>query len=182
MTIVLAKYLEKKSEEGCNELKGKRVLELGSGHSLLGIVSFLLGAREIVITDYPQPSIMELMQHNVDQNLKGKDLSNLSICPLIWGEKDMIDAAKPNYDVILAAELLYDEETIEPLLQTIAELSDRDTKVYMTHQEHGSKASALFLQKVGDHFETVRHIPLSEQHPSFKAENVGFTLLTHKRL
>ncbi|CAM9400068.1 unnamed protein product [Discosporangium mesarthrocarpum] len=46
-SLVLVRYLEKRPEE----VRGRRVLELGCGIGLPGIASVIMGAREAILTD-----------------------------------------------------------------------------------------------------------------------------------
>ena len=60
--IVLSNYLET-----CEDLKGKRVIELGAGLGLCGFVSALgCGASEVVVTDIGEH--VELTRQNIQQN------------------------------------------------------------------------------------------------------------------
>ncbi|KAI9833062.1 MAG: hypothetical protein M1819_003895 [Sarea resinae] len=47
----------------------KRVLELGAGNGLSGIVCALAGAAKVTITDYPAPEILANIKANVDRNV-----------------------------------------------------------------------------------------------------------------
>lgn len=42
------------------------MLELGAGAGLPGIVSAIKGASTVVVTDYPDPDLIENIAHNVD--------------------------------------------------------------------------------------------------------------------
>eukprot|EP00978_Attheya_sp_CCMP212_P009236 scaffold21809_cov52-Attheya_sp.AAC.3 len=69
--ILLAKYLEarpNKVRTECNaiKVKGQRVLELGAGCGLVGIVAATLGAREVMLTDLPYA--LPLLTENVMAN------------------------------------------------------------------------------------------------------------------
>jgi nicotinamide N-methyltransferase len=41
-------------------------LELGAGAGLPGIVSAIKGASTVVVTDYPDPDLIENITHNID--------------------------------------------------------------------------------------------------------------------
>ncbi|KAK4130989.1 hypothetical protein BT67DRAFT_428493 [Trichocladium antarcticum] len=46
-------------------VRGRTVLELGAGAGLPSIVAATLGARQVVVTDYPDPDLVETMWRNV---------------------------------------------------------------------------------------------------------------------
>ncbi|KAH8887503.1 hypothetical protein GQ53DRAFT_827286 [Thozetella sp. PMI_491] len=49
---------------------GLTTIELGAGTALPSLLSALLGARRVVITDYPAPPVMKTLQENVALNVK----------------------------------------------------------------------------------------------------------------
>ncbi|PSR76836.1 hypothetical protein BD289DRAFT_378443 [Coniella lustricola] len=49
-----------------DEIKGKTVLELGAGAGLPSIMAAVLGAKKVLVTDYPDVDIVETMWKNVD--------------------------------------------------------------------------------------------------------------------
>jgi predicted nicotinamide N-methyase len=48
----------------------QRVLELGAGTALAGIVAALMGAREVVVSDYPAPEVLVHIKANVKRNIE----------------------------------------------------------------------------------------------------------------
>lgn len=61
---VISEWLEDRPAE----VRGRTVLELGAGAGLPSIVAAALGARRVVVTDYPDPDIVETMERNVEEN------------------------------------------------------------------------------------------------------------------
>jgi nicotinamide N-methyltransferase len=51
---------------------GERVLELGAGSGLTGIIAAKAGAEEVVISDYPAPEVLRNILVNVERNLGHK--------------------------------------------------------------------------------------------------------------
>ena len=112
--------------------KGKHVCELGGG---LGVVSILLHklstAASVCCTDGDEVSI-ELLEKNAEStgcvvtaSDDGEDKDarsvnvNMGIEKLYWGEHDEFLAKYPHtIDTIIAADVIYEEEQIEPLLTT----------------------------------------------------------------
>ncbi|CAK7240612.1 MAG: Protein N-terminal and lysine N-methyltransferase efm7 [Sporothrix thermara] len=65
---VMADYLEEEQEQGRDLVRGKTVLELGAGAALPGIVcGLVLGARKVVVTDYPDPDLVATMRRNIEE-------------------------------------------------------------------------------------------------------------------
>ncbi|CAK7233838.1 Protein N-terminal and lysine N-methyltransferase efm7 [Sporothrix curviconia] len=66
---VMADYFEEEQEEqGHALIRGKTVLELGAGAGLPGIVcGLVLGARKVVVTDYPDPDLVATMRKNIEE-------------------------------------------------------------------------------------------------------------------
>jgi hypothetical protein len=50
-------------------LRGRRICELGAGAGLPSIVAALAGAETVVVTDYPDVSLIENLRWNGDVNL-----------------------------------------------------------------------------------------------------------------
>ncbi|KAJ3328090.1 hypothetical protein HDU76_010601 [Blyttiomyces sp. JEL0837] len=53
------------------DVRGARVIELGAGAGLVGIVAGLCGATEVIGSDYPDPGILEALKRNFVEGLGG---------------------------------------------------------------------------------------------------------------
>ena len=135
---------------------GKRVLELGSGTWLAGIMVEKIGARasEIVITD------LEQYTDHLERNVSMNDTTTCSVHALDWldvegfvktyapestqcgsiKEKQHIPTLPANptsssttctFDVILALECVYREDLYQPLIDTILHLSTKQTLIFL---------------------------------------------------
>lgn len=58
----MSKYLQ---QHGESVIRNKNVLELGAGAGLPSLVSAILGARKVVVTDYPDEDLISNIEHNV---------------------------------------------------------------------------------------------------------------------
>ncbi len=65
--LQLAEFIEEDEEWSVN---GERVLELGAGTGLAGILAGLSGAREVVLSDYPAEEVLENIRSNVQRNVE----------------------------------------------------------------------------------------------------------------
>jgi nicotinamide N-methyltransferase len=67
--LQLAEFIEEGDVQGRDwSVDGERVLELGAGTGLAGILAGLKGAREVVVSDYPAPEVLENLRGNVERN------------------------------------------------------------------------------------------------------------------
>ena len=133
--IVLATYLQtmnSQGEDGLREigltgdsLKEKRVLELGAGTALIGIVSWLLGAN-VVITDTAEAlnSTQENVKMNVNDTLRP---NSCSVEVLHWG-RDLQKWQGTSWDLILGADIVYVKETFTDLFETLIVLTESNKK------------------------------------------------------
>jgi len=103
-------------------LRGLRVLELGCGAGLLAIAAAQLGA-EVTATDL-DPRLLELCAANADANRAGAAGGAAGRCAtavLRWGDAAAVQAlgAGVGWDVLLAADCIYQPESTRPLLETL---------------------------------------------------------------
>ena len=115
-------------------VRNKRVLELGAGLGLCGIVAHKLGASEVCLTD-GDANVLKNLRYNVKANIKAEDNDECSTvtctCPqLIWDhnieqfldsqqQKQKGSGGRRYYDLIMAADVAYMSKSIEPLLKTV---------------------------------------------------------------
>lgn len=105
-SVGLAEYLV---EHCADSLRGQRVLELGCGTALVGIVAASLGAH-VVCSDIA-PQALELARLNAELN--GVRLAGT--CLVDWCAPPPLEA----FPLVLGADVLYDEVLVEPLTRTI---------------------------------------------------------------
>eukprot|EP00607_Mallomonas_marina_P004459 CAMPEP_0182437132 /NCGR_PEP_ID=MMETSP1167-20130531/84833_1 /TAXON_ID=2988 /ORGANISM="Mallomonas Sp, Strain CCMP3275" /LENGTH=248 /DNA_ID=CAMNT_0024629931 /DNA_START=130 /DNA_END=873 /DNA_ORIENTATION=- len=95
-------------------IQNKSVCELGAG---LGLLSILMDKMEvcnrIVATDGDDDTI-ELLLENVEENSCQIDVSKLW-----WGLHEGFLEMHERFDVVVAADVVYEEEQIVPLLETV---------------------------------------------------------------
>lgn len=63
-----AKYLVKRIDQQRIQVRGKTVLELGAGLGVPSLAAYHNGAALVVVTDYPDTDLLDIIQLNVDKN------------------------------------------------------------------------------------------------------------------
>lgn len=99
------------------ELRGLRVVELGCGLAVPSIVAALGGAR-VLATD-GDPEGIELAARNAAENG-----ASVETAVVRFESPDALIARGP-FDIVLGADLLYEEESVEPLLSLLPRLADQ---------------------------------------------------------
>jgi predicted nicotinamide N-methyase len=100
---VLARWIRDFRER----IEEKRILDFGSGSGIAAIAAALSGAREVIALD-TDPLAREAIEANAR-------LNSVTIATA-----DNLDAVEDDFDVILAADVLYDKDNL-PLLNIFAE-------------------------------------------------------------
>jgi protein-lysine N-methyltransferase EEF2KMT len=120
----LATYLC--SESGKRFVRGKSVIELGAGTGLVSILcAKYLDAKRVAATD----GSAEIINHlEFNMSLNGlKSSSRIETAVLKWGQSldgmflDDFDETR-SYDLIVAADVTYDPDSIKPLVATLSGL------------------------------------------------------------
>lgn len=146
--LQLAELIE---EEGEWDVKGKKVLELGAGTGLSGLVAARAGAESVIITDYPAPEVVANIKKNVDENLpEGMRIAREGNPPTClveghkWGElpKDdrFVQDHKGIFDVILVADCLWMPWQHSALMKSIAWFLSPGGKAWVVSGFHTGRA------------------------------------------
>ncbi|KAI7357823.1 hypothetical protein KC320_g1514 [Hortaea werneckii] len=107
-SISLAERISYDGDSGNNtwSVKGERVLELGAGVGLDGIVASLAGAETVSISDYPSEVVLANIRENARKNIPHHLNSKYTVDPHEWGICDSSFATKHahSFTRILAAD------------------------------------------------------------------------------
>ncbi|KAG9395163.1 Nicotinamide N-methyltransferase-like [Carpediemonas membranifera] len=107
-------------DEGIIDVRGKRVLELGSGAGLASIASCLNGAAAVYATDYPDEELIERLQTNINRNTKDT-ACDVHVAGFAWGSDTAPLLADGLFDVIILSDLLFNHSQHGALLRTCRE-------------------------------------------------------------
>lgn len=124
-----------------------RVVELGAGTGLAGLL--IAGATESAVTITDLPELAGLMADNVRRNC-GDGRGAIASRPLRWGVP--ADYGGAPYDVVVGADLVTSLYDPRALAQTVAALSGPRTRVYISsrarvdrpHEEFDAELARLF--------------------------------------
>lgn len=145
-------------------LAGRRVLDLGAGTGLVGLVAAAMGAS-VTLTDVPR--VLPLLTQNVAGATAGCWRSPSAhttpalagaaqVRPLYWGDRHDMDrllAEGGPFDVVLCCEVVYQQPpaVLDSLRQTIRELllPSEGTLVFAYQQRDGAEMSdSLFFRSL----------------------------------
>jgi len=191
-SVVLSKYLEY-SNAG-TQLTGKTVVELGAGPGLAGLTSAFLGAR-VIITDLAE--VVPLIRQNIDANADKITAAGGSALAreLDWFKAESqvpeianlmvenrvsidIDGSSPANvpDVVLSADVIWIDELIEPLLDTISRLVPPfavHTIVLLAYQSRSTRADDKLFSLLAYYRFQISPVPYEDMDPHFRARHIG---------
>jgi nicotinamide N-methyltransferase len=107
-------------------VKNKTVLELGAGAGLPSLICALNGAKQVVVTDYPDADLIENLKHNINICSGLPEPENISAEGYLWGastEKLTLHLAREErdagFDLLILADLLFNHSEHAKLITTI---------------------------------------------------------------
>jgi len=123
----LATYLENNAD---SLIRGKSVLELGAGAGLPSLVSAIHGARHVVVTDYPDPDLVENLQWNVDHCAMLPQPRNIEAKGYLWGAETEtlvsgLSSGEANFDLLILADLLFNHSEHRKLVSSVQQMLKR---------------------------------------------------------
>ncbi|CAI5742796.1 unnamed protein product [Peronospora destructor] len=128
-------------------VKGKRIIELGCGPGLVGIVAAHLEPRSIVITD-GDPASVALTQRNIEVNNLSEEICTAE--KYLWGDLNHhlvpTTGSRSHYDVILGADIVacpYDS-AFEALMKSLGELAGSETLVLLAYKKRQNSEENFF--------------------------------------
>jgi predicted nicotinamide N-methyase len=121
-------------------LRGARVLELGCGLGLPSLAAALAGGR-VLATDW-SPQALELLEENAERNE-----AVLETALVDWVRPGPIVERAP-WDLVLAADVLYERRNIAPLLELLPRLIDERAEVWLA--DPGRAPAGELLERLGE--------------------------------
>lgn len=117
----MARYLEDHAD---HLVRAKNVLELGAGAGLPSLVSGILGAQQVVVTDYPDQSLIVNLRYNIQQCTALQNKSSVVAEGFLWGgTADPLKAhllpPADGFDLLILADILFNHSEHAKLLATL---------------------------------------------------------------
>ncbi|KAL4577713.1 hypothetical protein LXL04_013824 [Taraxacum kok-saghyz] len=98
--------------------RSKRVIELGSGYGLAGLlIASVTDALEVVISD-GNPQVVDYIQRNINANLRHFNNTKVKSMMLHWNHEELSDISN-NFDIIVASDCTFFKEFHKGLVQTV---------------------------------------------------------------
>ena len=174
----LAKYLEL---HAAALLCGNSVLEVGSGCGLVGLAAATLGASHVTLTDM-ESVVPHLIQSIVLNPHIPK--GHITASTLDWFAPHAYALGNLPVDVILGADVVWVEELIPPLVQTLAYLTRGNgdgTIVLLAHQTRSHSGDALLYSLLADAGFVVRTIDYRELALGYNSRDIDILELRRVR-
>lgn len=149
-------------------VRGKTLLELGAGAGLPSLVA-ALAAKRVVITDYPDPDLLQNIERNVKEaGIPESAASKIAVAGYIWGNEVESLFAHNNgehFDLLILSDLIFNFTEHTKLLQSALWAVKPDTgrvlvvytphrpKWYHKDQEFFARAQEEFGFTIEDSFE-----------------------------
>lgn len=165
-SLLLAELVERdtlglKGDDGKGEgqwgrfrVKGLDVIEVGAGTALPSIMAGLLGANKVVVTDYPSPTLLSVLNTNINRNLipsispTGTIPTSIAAQGHSWGEFKDMAPHKQAYDRVFVCDCLWMPWQHANLRSTINHLlkANLEARVWVIAGFHTGRAkmSAFF--------------------------------------
>ncbi|CAK4032463.1 nicotinamide N-methyltransferase Nnt1 like [Lecanosticta acicola] len=137
---IIADYLETNRS---HVLQDKTVLELGAGAGLPSLISAMNGAKTVVVTDYPDPELIENLRRNIKTCPLLPRPLNIHAAGYLWGaDTASITQYLPSpgqnhgFDLLILADLLFNHSEHAKLVwsiqQTLNKSSTAQALVFFT--------------------------------------------------
>ena len=122
-----------------SDFKSKNTLELGCGIGLVGIAATLTGAK-VTFSDYEKEAI-SFTKHNYFINFNKQPETLL----MDWREP----IQDKSYEIIIAADILYEKRFLKPVFDTIQKLITKNGKMYIAEPDRTIAKSFFEMMKNG---------------------------------
>lgn len=139
--LQLAEFIEEDSAQW--SVKGERVLELGAGTGLAGIVASLMGAKSVIVSDYPAPEVLSNISENIKRNVTSRSDKDGSVREIRvqgheWGKfsDEFCSTQKETFDKVLVADCLWMPWQHSNLLKSIGWFLAKEGKAWVVAGFH----------------------------------------------
>lgn len=157
-----ARYISHWFEENLPAVQDRTVFELGAGGGLPSIVAAVLGARKVVVTDYPDEELLVMIRKNMGESahLVPPPADRIVCEGYEWGEDASHVlahvAGDGGFDVLVLADLLFKHPQHENMVRTIEKTlrRRRDARAlvfFTSYRPWLQQADLAFFDRARDH-------------------------------
>eukprot|EP01122_Echinamoeba_exundans_P002094 TRINITY_DN12057_c0_g1_i1.p1 TRINITY_DN12057_c0_g1~~TRINITY_DN12057_c0_g1_i1.p1 ORF type:complete len:214 (-),score=23.58 TRINITY_DN12057_c0_g1_i1:35-676(-) len=152
-SLFMSAWLDKNKSKF--KLEGRKVLELGCGCGLGGF-SFMLRGANVTLTDVEE--LMPLLKANVSANFSSEEMKEMKsqVLPFYWGTDPSKAGLEPPYDYIIGADIVYKADLVEPLVQSMLQLSDESTQIIIALEPRDPIVFEQFINRCEEVFSVRR--------------------------
>lgn len=139
---------------------GKRLMELGSGTGATGlIVSRSCQPEELILSDCHE-NVLRLLRENVELNACQE---TVRVIDLNWDDASELDNLNVDPEVILAADVVYDDTIFRPLIDLILALLRRNKsmQIYLAATVRNEETLTAFLKLAREDGLTIEQVVTS---------------------
>ncbi|KAI9208101.1 uncharacterized protein BJ171DRAFT_490236 [Polychytrium aggregatum] len=143
--VCLARHIDRNR----SLVRGKCILELGAAAGLPSLTAALVGAQKVLMTDYPEPVLIDNMRFNAKENLPDATHNGVIGCQgFLWGADPfpLLDWLKfsnagpehgaRKYDLIFLADLIFNHTEHRRMLKTIDECLTDEGEAIVIFSHH----------------------------------------------
>ncbi|KAF3334735.1 protein-lysine methyltransferase METTL21D [Carex littledalei] len=182
-SLVLVKFVERwltpSSPDSPNpyshllNFSNKRAIELGSGCGPAGMGLSLLGL-DILLTDIAP--VMPALKRNIKRNKKLLRKAP-KYAQLYWNNESQIRALGAQFDFVVAADVVYMEDSAVQLVDAMEALLAPDGVALLGYQLRSPEAHAVFWEKLRRVFPSIEKVPHEHLHPDYAYEETDVYII-----
>ncbi|KAM7275484.1 hypothetical protein ACFE04_017350 [Oxalis oulophora] len=186
--LVLAKFVDRWSNPQTSpnpnpyssllNFQNKRAVELGAGCGPTSMALYLLGLTDIIVTDIP--AVMPALKHNLKRNKRVLNNKMLKTAVCYWSNGDQITALGPPFDFVVAADVVYIEESVVSLVDAMSKLVSDDGVVLLGYQVRSPEADIKFWEVCREVF-VIEKIPHEDLHKDYAYEEADVYVFRKKK-
>lgn len=152
---------------------GKRAIELGAGCGPAGIALTVLGLN-VLLTDIAP--VMPALRRNLKRNRPALPKTPKH-AQLYWNNAEQIRSLNPPFDLVIAADVVYMEDSAAQLVSAMDALVAPNGAVLLGYQLRSPEAHWVFWDRCSEVFPIIEKVPHEDLHPDYSYEETDVFIL-----